>query len=55
MRYLITSKDNEPFLTEYYQFENHFNPDIGMVVFDLAKSSYSTNGQDWMDIEEDHL
>ena len=56
MRYLITYiEDNRTkcFYTFYFEPENHFK--IGMVVFDLLKKQFTTDGVNWIDIEIDHL
>lgn len=57
-RYLITYTEEETtkcYYTHWFDPENHF-PDSGkMVVIDLVKNQYMTNGKDWLDIEEDHL
>ena len=57
-RYLITYTNKEItkcYYTHWFEPENHF-PDSGnMVVIDLVKNQYMTNGKDWLDIEEDHL
>ena len=55
MRYLITTNVQPPFLTEWFYAENHFNAEVGMVVYDLAKGIYTTDGEKWEEIEEDHL
>ena len=55
MRYLITTKDNEPFLTEWFIPENNFNAELGMEVYDLAENKYTIDGYNWQDIEIDHL
>lgn len=56
MRYLVTTKDaHAPFLTDWFDPENHFNPDLDMVVYDLAKNEYTTDGKTWQEIEVDHL
>ncbi len=55
MQYLITTKDNPPFLTKWFDAENNFNSELGMVVYDLINNKYTTNGIDWADIEFDHL
>lgn len=56
MRYLITTKEaNEPFFTQWFEPENHFNGDLGMIVYDLLKFKYTTDGKTWNDIEFDHL
>lgn len=57
MRYLITTKIEPPFMTQWYEFENHFNSDekIGMIVYDLFELKFSIDGHNWKDIGEDHL
>ena len=56
MRYLITTNEAYgPFLTNWFDPENHFNKEIGMIVYDLVKHIYTTDGTTWNDIELDHL
>lgn len=55
MRFLITTKEEEPFFTHWYDPENHHNELLGMVVYDLNKSIYTNDGREWFDIEEDNL
>jgi hypothetical protein len=55
MRYLITTNQTQPFLTMYFNAENHFQENIKMVVFDLLKRIFTTNGKDWKAIPVDHL
>lgn len=55
MRYLVTTKDNAPFLTKYFDDENHFNNEVGMVVYDLIKNIYTDDGITWKHLEVDHL
>lgn len=55
MRYLVTTNTLPPFLTNWYDTKNHFNPEIGMVVYDLYKFIYTTDGVKWNEIIEDHL
>lgn len=57
MRYLITFTNlgNDPFITQNYDYDNNFDEEKGMQVFDLYKWLYTTNGVDWMDIPVDHL
>lgn len=55
MRYLITTKKNPPFLTKWFESENHFNKDIGMIVYDLIENKFTSDGIHWYDIEIDHL
>ena len=55
MRYLITTNIEPPFLSDWFDAENHFNAEVGMVVYDLAKGVYTADGEKWEQIEEDHL
>jgi len=56
MRYLITTTDgNKPFFTEWFEPENHFNEEAGMVVYDLVKQIFTKDGINWELIEEDYL
>jgi uncharacterized protein (DUF924 family) len=55
MRYLITTKDNEPCLTEWFDPENNFDAEIGMIVYELHKEIYTTDGVNWKNNEIDHL
>lgn len=58
MKYLITYIDNgvqKAFYTNWFDVENNFNPDVGMVVFDLINDKYMVNTLGWNDILEDHL
>ncbi len=57
MRYLIITKDQDDkqiaFLTNYYDYENHYKP--GMIVIDSSRASVSFDGQTWEEVQEDHL
>lgn len=53
MRYLITTIEETPFLTEWFMPENNFSQ--GMIVYDLYKNKYMTDGKTWIDIEYDHF
>jgi len=56
MRYLITTKEvKSPFLTDWFDPENHFNPDVEMIVYDLYNYEFTTDGKIWHKIEVDHL
>lgn len=56
MRYLITTNNTEaPFLTDWFEPENYFNINIGMVVYDLEDQSFTMDGVEWHPIDEDHL
>ncbi len=53
MRYLITIPNEAPFLTNWYSFENNYIQ--GMVIYDLNKLTYSTDGKRFVVIDFDHL
>jgi len=55
MRYLVTFLEQEPFLTKWFDAENNFNHELGMVVFDLQEWTYTKDGIIWDEIPEDHL
>jgi hypothetical protein len=58
MRYLITYTEEgiqKAFYSEIFDVENNFDPDFGMIVFDLAEDKYLVNNLGWLDIEFDHL
>ena len=56
MRYLIITT-GLPFLTDFFEPENDFNPDpnLEMAVFDLLNLKYTIDGYSWEDIPENHL
>ena len=55
MRYLITTRDCAPFYSAYFEPENHFNADAGMIVYDLHNDTYTTDGENWKAINFDRL
>ena len=56
MRYLITTEGTHPpFFTKWFEPENHFNKDLGMVVYDLHEEMYTTDGITWNEISVTHL
>lgn len=55
MRYLVTTNNADPFLTNYFMPENCFAIGIGMTVFDLYNQLYMVDGKNWLEIKEDHL
>jgi hypothetical protein len=58
MRYLITYTEEgiqKAFYTKWFDIENNFNAEVGMMVFDLAEDKYLVNNLGWSDIEFDHL
>jgi hypothetical protein len=55
MKYLITTNVQPPFYTEWFDPDNHFNAEVGMIVYDLDADQYTTDGVTWKEIEWDHL
>jgi len=55
MRYLITTKNNRPFFTEWFDAKNHFNADLEMTVYDLLTLKYTTDGVTWNELVIDTL
>ena len=55
MNYLITMDNQEPFLTNWFEYENNFQEGAGMIVYNLLDITYTTDGVNWQDIEEDSL
>jgi hypothetical protein len=54
MKYLVVTDSKEPFLTNWFD-EEKFIPDDNMIVFDLVKRTYTTDGKKWVFIKVDHL
>lgn len=59
MRYIAISKDNTAFYTDWFDFENFWNPETMICVIDLAKDMITFGNclgdYEWIKIEEDHL
>jgi hypothetical protein len=56
--YLVIYIENgiqKAFYTNWFDVENNFNSEVGMIVFDLTNHKYMANGLEWTDIDEDHL
>lgn len=53
MKYLITLPNQEPFLTNWYDYENNYSE--GMIVYDLETYKFTIDGKTWNDIMEDSL
>jgi hypothetical protein len=55
-RYLVTITDTkESFFTNFYLHENHFNKDVGMVIYDLENGLETRDGVTWTKVPIDHL
>lgn len=55
MKYLIITKDNKPFYTNWFDYENLYNPDVITCVFDLLNLKHTFDGLNWVDTEIDNL
>jgi hypothetical protein len=55
MKYLIITKNNQPFYTEWFYSENHFNKEDMICVFDLLERKHTFDGKTWIETEVDHL
>ena len=58
MQYLVTYAENglqKSFYTKWFDVENNFNSEVGMIVFDLINHKYMVNSLGWTDIEFDNL
>jgi hypothetical protein len=58
MQYLVTYLDNgvqKAFYTNWFDVDNNFNSDVGMIVYDLWNDKYMVNSLGWTDITNDHL
>lgn len=53
MRYLITCNAQPPALTKWFEPENHFNPEVEMIVYDLVDLRWYDG--EWHELEIDHL
>ena len=52
MRYLIIH-NNEAFLTDWYEYENHYME--GMIITNTLMDKISFDGLTWQEITEDRL
>lgn len=58
MQYLVTYTKNglqHCFYTKWFDPENNFDSEVGMIVFDLVNHKYMVNSLGWTDIEFDNL
>ena len=60
MKYLVIATnpitgEQEAFYTDWFQADNHFNPEVGMVVIDQTQHLVTFDGETWQDIEQDQL
>lgn len=60
MRYLIIIRDPETwvqsaFFSDRYDYENLYSAEHDMIMVDGKKNLVTFDGQNWQEIEEDHL
>lgn len=60
MRYLIIIRDpvtgdQSAFFSSRYDYENLYSAEHDMIVVDRRKNLITFDGQNWQEIEEDHL
>lgn len=55
MRYLVITKNNDPFYTNWYEYDDFWNSELMYCIFDLAKGVHAFDGKTWIETEEDHL
>lgn len=55
MRYLVTINGNPPFLTKWFEYDNHWQDGINMVVCDLQNLTYTQDGKTWHPIRQNQL
>lgn len=51
-QFLIITPQNI-FTTNYFDYENNY--EVGMVIVNLYKATYTRNGKDWFRLPEDSL
>lgn len=54
MRYLVILKYKTAFITDWYQYENHWTDEV-FCIYDRLMSKITYDGQVWQGIDEDHL
>jgi hypothetical protein len=55
MKYTIILQDKTVFHTDWYDYENNWTDENCFMILNNISCQYSTNGKDWIDIEDDHL
>lgn len=55
MRYLVVIRGNKPFAVNEFDLGLNFVTGGGMVVYDMGKGVYSSDGKEWIDIEVGEL
>lgn len=55
MRYIVICKDQSTFTTNWYEYEKHYNGDTIYCVIDTYNDKVTFDGDNWKDIDYDHL
>lgn len=58
MQYLVTYVENgvhRAWYSNWFDVDNNFNEDIGMIVYDLHNDKFMSIRGEWESIKEDHL
>lgn len=55
MRYTIIFSEGTVAYTDYYEYNNNWDGIFHFMIINNISHQYTTNGKDWIDIEDDHL
>lgn len=55
MRYTIILQNKTVAYTDWFDYDNNWNDDFHFVIINNISHQYTTNGKDWIDIQDDHL
>lgn len=55
MRYIVICTDQSSFTTGWYEYEKHWNSDTIYCVIDNFNDTITFDGENWKDIDYDHL
>ena len=53
MKYLVMHPDYSPFLTNWFDYQNHYIEK--MVIYNLINQTYSRDGITWLELSIDNL
>ena len=55
MTYTVILQDKTLFYTNWFSYDNDWNEEQHFLIINNISHQYTTNGLDWIDIEDDHL
>lgn len=55
MKYLFVTHNNEPFYTNWYDYENNYDAESIVCIFDLYSGKHTFDGKTWIETIEDSL